>query len=146
MSVAKKAAAGTKKKKAPSRRAPARTAKRPAAAKGKTGSAVARLRAFALTFPEATEEHPWGETAIKVKGRIFVFLGKAGLSVKLPRSRDFALDYPFTRPTPYGLGRSAWVSADIRPDGAPLAVLRAWIAESYRAVAPKKLAAVLPMP
>ncbi|HZT17959.1 MAG TPA: MmcQ/YjbR family DNA-binding protein [Dongiaceae bacterium] len=107
------------------------------------------LKSFALGFPEAWEDHPWGETVVKVRARIFLFLHEGEkelrLSVKLPRSREFALEYPFTRPTGYGLGRSGWVTASFagraRP---PLDVLQAWIEESYRAVAPKKLAARLP--
>ncbi len=34
-----------------------------------------RLRKRALRYPEATEDHPWGETAIKVNGKGFVFMG-----------------------------------------------------------------------
>jgi len=107
----------------------------------KPPSLATRLKAFALAFPEAIEEHPWGETAIKVRGRVFVFLGEEGMSVKLPQSNEFALEYPFTSPTRYGLGKAGWVS--VRFDGKvkpPRDVLEAWIGESYRAVAPKKLA------
>ena len=112
----------------------------------KKADVFARLRAFALAFPEATEEHPWGETAIKVRGKVFVFMGKLGLSVKLPRSYEFALDYSFTRPTSYGLGKSRWVSAQFATgDKIPVDVLKAWIGESYRAVAPKRLVAALDM-
>ena len=105
-----------------------------------------RLRAFCLAFPEAGEEFPWGESAFKVKGKTFVFShnGAAGisLSVKLPRSREFALEYPFTKPTGYGLGKSGWVTASFRPgESPPFDILEAWIGESYCAVAPKKLAA-----
>ncbi|HEX3755028.1 MAG TPA: hypothetical protein VHV26_08130 [Rhizomicrobium sp.] len=54
------------------------------------------------------------------------------------------MDYPFTRPTSYGLGKSKWVSAQFAPgDKIPLDVLKAWIGESYRAMAPKKLVATL---
>ena len=107
-----------------------------------------RLKAFALAYPEAREDHPWGETVIKVRGKIFVFLGEdegaLHLSVKLPRSREFALEYPFTRPTGYGLGKSGWVSASFAAkEKPPLDVLQAWIDESYRAVAPKKLSATM---
>ena len=35
-----------------------------------------RLRKRALGYPGATEDHPWGETAIKVNGKVFVFLGE----------------------------------------------------------------------
>ena len=107
------------------------------------------IRAFALAYPETREDHPWGESAIKVKGKTFVFMGltdgKFALSVKLPRSREFALDYPFTEPTHYGLGKSGWVSASFAgKDNPPLDVLRFWVDESFRAIAPKKLLAALP--
>ncbi|MEQ9812423.1 MAG: MmcQ/YjbR family DNA-binding protein [Azospirillaceae bacterium] len=104
-----------------------------------------RVHGFALSLPEATEDLPWGHPAIKVRGKTFVFMGNQGptlsLSVKLPQSSHFALDYPFTAPTGYGLGRSGWVSASFAEgDTVPLDVLEAWIGESYRAVAPRTLA------
>lgn len=86
---------------------------------------------------------------IKVRGKVFVFMGvtegRFGLSVKLPTSADSALGLPFASPTRYGLGRSGWVTARF-PRGAkpPLDMLRDWIEESYRAVAPKTLVAELP--
>lgn len=105
------------------------------------------LRDYAMSFPEATESSPWGHRAIKVKGKTFVFLGgdksaeELSLSVKLPASRDIALDLPFAEPTGYGLGKSGWVSARFtKIADVPLDLLRGWIAESYRAIAPKKLA------
>jgi predicted DNA-binding protein (MmcQ/YjbR family) len=109
----------------------------------------AHLRAVAKAYPEAHEDFPWGESAIKVRGKVFVFMRNDdngfGMSVKLPVSRYFALEYPFTAPTGYGLGKSGWVTCSFAPkDKPPLDVLQAWIDESYRAVAPKKLAATLP--
>ncbi len=111
--------------------------------------AFEHIRQFALAYPETREDHPWGESAIKVKGKTFVFMGltegRFGLSVKLPRSRDFALDYPFTEPTHYGLGKSGWISASFTgKDSPPLDVLRFWVDESFRAIAPKKLVATAP--
>jgi predicted DNA-binding protein (MmcQ/YjbR family) len=108
----------------------------------------AALRDFALAYPGAHEEFPWGERVIKVKGKVFVFLGRdedgLGLSVKLPQSRLMALDLPFTSPTAYGLGKAGWVSAQFgAKDKPPLDVLKAWIDESYRAVAPKRMIAEL---
>jgi predicted DNA-binding protein (MmcQ/YjbR family) len=123
--------------------------KRKASAKRKAAtSAFAQLRKFALSFPEAYEDHPWGETAIKVRGKVFVFMGQGtdglGLSVKLPQSKEFALEYPFSKPTAYGLGKSGWVSAEFKKgEKPPLDVLKAWIAESYRAIAPKRLVRIL---
>ena len=105
------------------------------------------LRDFAMRYAGAHEDFPWGERVIKVKGKVFLFLGKGedlSLSVKLPASGLIALDLPFTSPTAYGLGKSGWVSAQFGPkDKPPMDVLRAWIDESYRAVAPKKLVASL---
>jgi predicted DNA-binding protein (MmcQ/YjbR family) len=107
-----------------------------------------RLRALALSLPETTEEFPWGESAFKVKAKTFVFTRNdaAGLrfSCKLPRSVEFALEYPFTKPTEYGLGKSGWVTASFGPgDSPPMDVVEAWVRESYCAVAPKTLAARL---
>jgi hypothetical protein len=64
------------------------------------------------------------------------------MSVKLPHSREFALEYPFTEPTRYGLGKSGWVTATFGSDSKPpLDVLGAWVAESYHAIAPKSAVA-----
>jgi predicted DNA-binding protein (MmcQ/YjbR family) len=108
------------------------------------------LRDFAMRYPEAHEDFPWGERVIKVKGKVFLFLGKGddlSLSVKLPSSALVALGLPFASPTGYGLGKSGWVTARFGPsEKPPMDVLRAWIDESYRAVAPKKLAAGLDAP
>lgn len=114
----------------------------------------ASLRQFALGFPGATEDSPWGERVAKVNGKVFVFLGAdpvagggMGLSVKLPASREEALDLPFAKPTGYGLGKSGWVSARFSAeDRPPVEILKAWIEESYRAIAPKKLVAELERP
>lgn len=110
-----------------------------------------QLRAFALSLPEAYEDHPWGESVAKVGKKVFVFLGRGdspdgsyGFSVKLPRSSGVVLGLPFASPTGYGLGRAGWVSLSLTPaETPPLGVLFEWIEESYRAVAPKKLAARL---
>ena len=109
------------------------------------------LRDFALAFPAATEDFPWGDRVAKVKGKIFVSLGlepvKGGgmtVTVKLPASHEAALDLPFTVPTGYGLGKAGWVTATFSADDQPpVDILKGWIAESYRAVAPKKLVAEL---
>jgi predicted DNA-binding protein (MmcQ/YjbR family) len=106
------------------------------------------LRAFALSYPGAHEDFPWGERVVKVGKKVFVFLGSGGggvsLSVKLPRSATLALSLPFASPTGYGLGKAGWVSARFGPrEGPPVELLKQWIDESYRAVAPKKLLLVL---
>jgi predicted DNA-binding protein (MmcQ/YjbR family) len=105
----------------------------------------AKVRALALSFPEAHEDFPWGHSAIKVKGKAFLFLSKnepsLSLSVKLPFSAYGALQLPFCEPTHYGLGRAGWVTATYPPGKrADLAAVRSWIEESFAAVAPKRLA------
>jgi len=112
-------------------------------------SAFAALRRHGLAFPEAEEDFPWGHTALKVRGKTFAWLdetaGVFSLTVKLPVSRDFALVFDFAAPAGYGLGRSGWISCRFGPGEAPdLDLLKRWIAESYRAVAPKKLGAAVP--
>lgn len=109
------------------------------------------LRKLALAFPEAKEEFPWGERAFKVKKKVFVFLGSDGdsvsMSVKLPESHEMALEFPFASSTGYGLGRSGWVTVTFGPDDeAPLFLLEGWIAESYRAIAPRKLSDAIATP
>jgi predicted DNA-binding protein (MmcQ/YjbR family) len=119
---------------------------------GKLKAAATALRAFALAYPGAREEFPWGERVVKVGKKVFVFMGMAegqekefGLSVKLPASGPMALLLPFAQPTGYGLGKAGWASARFAPsDDPPLALLREWIDESYRAVAPKRVVAKLP--
>ena len=73
------------------------------------------LRTYALSFPEAREDFPWGERVVKVKDKVFVFLGRDdeewGVAVKLPSSGLLALSLPFASPTGYGLGKAGWVSA-----------------------------------
>src|SRR4051794_17709561 len=105
-----------------------------------------KLRDYALTLPEVHEDMPWGERALKVKNKVFVFMGRDmdsdfGLSVKLPSSNKSALRLPFTSPTGYGLGKSGWVTAKLDDQSqASFDMLRDWVKESYCAVAPKGLA------
>ena len=73
-------------------------------------SAWERTHAFALTYPGAWEDHPWGEVVVKVNKKIFVFLGhpegtNKGMTVKLPESRDHALALPGSEVPGYGLGK-----------------------------------------
>lgn len=104
------------------------------------------LRDFGLSLPETTEDFPWGHRTLKVRGKAFVFMSADadgfGMSMKLPTSKDEALALPGATPTGYGLGKAGWVSLrfplDVDP---PMAQLRAWLVESYKAVAPKRLGA-----
>jgi predicted DNA-binding protein (MmcQ/YjbR family) len=115
----------------------------------KTDRIAESIRKACLAYPETREDHPWGESAFKVKDKTFVFMGSgdAGLSfsVKLGPSRDLALALPGSEPTHYGLGKKGWVT--LRPNArTSLEVIRFLIDESFRAVAPKKLVASLGEP
>jgi predicted DNA-binding protein (MmcQ/YjbR family) len=104
----------------------------------------ARVREFALSLPEAVEEHPWGEDVAKVRGKVFVFLSPAaaetqGMTVKLVESHGHALSIEGAEPTGYGLGKAGWVNVPLGAPGVTRELLCDWIEESYRIVAPKRL-------
>jgi predicted DNA-binding protein (MmcQ/YjbR family) len=114
-------------------------------AKQSVADAIAR---HALSLPEAWADHPWeGDRVAKVGKKIFAFLAHddAGrISLKLPSSSGFALSLPCASPTAYGLGRHSWVSLRLDDPSLPdVDLLREWVDESYRAVAPKRLARLL---
>ena len=95
-----------------------------------------------------SEDFPWGESVAKVNGKVFVFLGAETqrpqrMTVKLDESHGHALSIEGAQPTGYGLGRSGWVTLPLRAPGVTIDLLRDWIEESYRIVAPKGLVAEL---
>jgi predicted DNA-binding protein (MmcQ/YjbR family) len=109
-------------------------------------SARDKLLGFALSLPDAYEDHPWGEDVAKVNGKIFVFLGpptSKRITVKLDESHAHALTIEGAEPTGYGLGKAGWVTVPLRAAGVTLDLLRDWIEESYRIVAPRRLIAKL---
>jgi predicted DNA-binding protein (MmcQ/YjbR family) len=119
--------------------------------KGKTKGvdALHELRAFGLAYPAAHTKSPWpGHLDLAVRDKTFAYMSVEGeplsISCKLPHSWPIALKLAFTSPTGYGLGKSSWVTATFA-DGeqVPIELLKAWIDESYRAQAPKRLVATL---
>ena len=108
-------------------------------------------QAYALTFPGAYAEHPWGQTVIKVKQKVFLFVNGAiapedgvSLSVKLPQSGADVLELPLAEPMGYGMGKHGWVTLVLmRDDQLRLQLLEDYVNESSRAVAPKLLLAEL---
>jgi predicted DNA-binding protein (MmcQ/YjbR family) len=103
--------------------------------------------AFALSLPETTEEKPWeDDVVVKVRAKIFVFAGahdSKRMSVKLAESHAHALAIDGAQPTGYGLGKAGWVTVPYRASGLTINVLRDWVEESYRIVAPKRVVAEL---
>ena len=124
----------------------------PAKRKLRSDAILLELRAFGLGFPGAHTKSPWpGHLDLAVNDKTFAYLSLEGeplaVSCKLPRSGAMALLFPFAKPAPYGLGKSGWVSASFAPgDEPPLALLKGWLEESYRAQAPKRLVAQLSSP
>ena len=102
-----------------------------------------KLRDFALGLPEAREEFPWNESVVKVRGKIFVFLGGDDpfITVKLVESHGHALSVEGAHATGYGLGKAGWLTIPV--SDTDLETLRDWVEESYRIVAPKRLVAKL---
>jgi DNA-binding transcriptional ArsR family regulator len=106
---------------------------------------------IALAYPEAREEICDRERLIKVRRRPFLTLAadetRLKVSMRLPTSREAALENPFARPIQYRLGKSDWIAATFGPDDeVPLELLWEWIDESYRAAAPRGLLQELPSP
>lgn len=102
------------------------------------------LARVAATYPETTQDFPWGHLAAKVKGKAFAFMATSAdgvsFSFKLPRSNQAALAFPFASPTGYGLGKSGWVSVEFKKgQDVPLELLKEWLDESFRAIAPVKV-------
>jgi predicted DNA-binding protein (MmcQ/YjbR family) len=107
-----------------------------------------RLIRYALSLPGAWEDNPWSEIVAKVgggKGKVFAFFGGPQgtpcITVKLDESHGHGLSLDGAAPTGYGLGRAGWVT--IPTAAARFAVLRDFVEESYRIVAPRKLVADL---
>ena len=108
-----------------------------------------RLLDYALGLPGAYLDHPWGEDVVKVRKKVFVFFGMPegsayppGMTVKLVESQPLAVAQPDVEPAGYNLGKSGWVSVRFT-DEMPYEMLRVWIDESHRSIAPKSLVARL---
>src|SRR2546423_2674057 len=109
------------------------------------GSALGeRIRGLALGFPEAYEDHPWGDFPVfkvppnKVFGWLGIDASEARLTVKLTaEERDVALLLPFVSIARY-VGRYGWVTATVTDEETLEAALE-WLRESYWLKAPAKL-------
>ncbi len=143
--VPKRAKSVPKAKPAKAKPAKVTASKRPASP---TDAVLKELRELGLAYPGVHLKSPWpGHLDLAVNDKTFAYLSVEGepfsISCKLPTSAAVALMLPHAQPTPYGLGKSGWVSITF-PDGkVPIEMLKAWIDESYRAQAPKKLVKTL---
>lgn len=116
----------------------------------KSDAALREVRAFGLRYPGTQLKSPWPDHCdLAVNDKTFAYLSIEGqpfsISCKLPASSAMALMLPNARPTEYGLGKSGWVTVEFAAgEVPPLDLVKAWIDESYRAQAPKKLQATVP--
>jgi predicted DNA-binding protein (MmcQ/YjbR family) len=89
--------------------------------------------------PDAVEDHPWGETVFKIRGKVFAFLGsgeEAGVTVKAPAEElDGLLLLSFIRRSPY-IGRYGWVRVYVENEDALDVALRL-IDQSYEFIETK---------
>ncbi len=117
--------------------------------------AEAELTAYGLTLPETTVAHGWAMTrTLRVKDRMFAIFGDKAqprdeltFIVKLPISIEMAQDLYFVRESRGWYRQHNWAIAHFGPDDdvmAELDTLRAWLRQSYRAVATKKLGKLIP--
>lgn len=112
--------------------------------------AEAELIAHGLTLPETEAGLGWAFTrVVRVRGRMFVILGDKAQPVdeltviaKLPTSFEMVQDLYFVRESRGWYRQHDWVIAHFGPDDdilAELPTLKAWMTQSYVAVAPKRL-------
>lgn len=115
----------------------------------KSTAVLKELRAFGFTYPGVETKSPWpGHADLAVNGKTFAYLSVEGqpfsISLKLPYTGAEARKLRFATPTGYGLGKSGWVTFTPTPSEMPsIRQLKSWLDESYRAQAPKKLAALV---
>ena len=109
----------------------------------KAEAIAGRIRALALSFPEAYEDEPWGHPVFKVPpNRMFAGMserdGAVIVTVKLtPEEREIALLLPFVEVARY-VGRYGWVTATVT-DEESLEAAMEWVRESYWLRAPAHL-------
>jgi predicted DNA-binding protein (MmcQ/YjbR family) len=110
------------------------------------------VREFALSFPHAFEDFPWGIPVVKIATGsrwppLFVWLGardadSPGVYVKLTDSYDQAVSVAGAFPTPNS-GVGHWGRLTVPLPVFDVDLLFDWVDESYRNVAPRKLIALL---
>jgi predicted DNA-binding protein (MmcQ/YjbR family) len=83
-------------------------------------------------------DHPWGDTVFKVRGKIFVFLGRDACTVKpFPEELDLLLGRPDVVRSKY-IGRYGWITMTINDDET-LELAKSLIDDTYAQVRRSKL-------
>ena len=107
---------------------------------------MSRFRAICLELPEASEEETWGSPTFRVRKKIFAMAadhdGRAAVCMKALREEQQALlaqGEPFFLPS--YVGSKGWIGIDLGSKSVDWTEVSELVRESYRLVAPKKLAA-----
>ncbi len=114
----------------------------------------AELTAYGLTFPETSTGPAWAFTrGLYMRTKGFAVFGDKDqpldaltIIVKLPISAEMVADLPFVREAKGWYKQHNWVIAAFGPDDDILAerdTLKAWLRQSYTAIAPKKLSKLI---
>ena len=102
-----------------------------------------RLRRIALALPETREVETWGDVTLRVRDKMFVVTSydATSMSVKATPEDQEALVAGDPRiSVAHYVGRYGWVSVDLTGTGVDWAQVEDLVLDSYRLVAPKKLA------
>jgi predicted DNA-binding protein (MmcQ/YjbR family) len=112
---------------------------------------IKRLRAFCLALPEASEKETWGDPTWRVRDRIFAMQkgnyagGRPSLWLKAPDGVQSVLvecapDRFFVPPY---VGHKGWIGLYLDGRRIDWEEAHALVRQSYRLIAPKRLAAQL---
>ncbi len=108
-----------------------------------------RFKAICLSFPETTETFPWGSPHFRVGEKIFAGYGGEEdsevntIGSKLDKEVARALVEEESRASPAKyVGKHGWISFELR-GRLSWRRIEAWVEESYRLIAPKRLVKAL---
>lgn len=110
-----------------------------------------RLRRICLALPEAAEKEAWGDPTWRVRTKIFAMQkgnyqgGRPSVWVKAPEGDQAALvaSDPDTFFVPPYVGGKGWVGVHLDGPDVDWDELAELVPDSYRLIAPKRLAALL---
>jgi predicted DNA-binding protein (MmcQ/YjbR family) len=113
----------------------------------RTDPVLAKMREICLALPETKETLTWGEPHFRVGEKIFSGYDKAGgvatigFKMTVPDAVALVREDPRAKPAPY-VGKHGWIAYDATKVD-DWDQVRAWVVDSYRLIAPKRLAATL---
>lgn len=109
------------------------------------------IRKLALTYPETVEGSSCNKLSFKAGKKAFLYLGltEEGYNVmlKLVDSYEEAEALAEKQPDHYRPGSNGWIQMEFScGQSAPAGVMKRWIEESFRSLAPRKIVALLDDP